>query len=110
MHGCEGCFRAGGDHSGARRHAREARLLRNSVVAAHAAAAEAIERANNEVRGVDMWTLDLHGLHVAEAVASVDRRYRLLSQKGRVLNPNGCCTLLWASLARCTFARNSLMC
>ncbi len=64
----------GGDHSGARKYAREARLLRNSALAAHAAAAEAIERANNEGRGLDVWTLDLHGLHVTEAIAAVDRR------------------------------------
>lgn len=64
----------GNDHSAARKHAREARILRNSALAAHAAAAEAIEHANNEGRGLDMWTLDLHGLHVAEAIAAVDRR------------------------------------
>lgn len=64
----------GGDHSGARKYAREARILRNSALAAHAAAADAIERANNAGRGLDMWTLDLHGLHVGEATAAVDRR------------------------------------
>ncbi|CAL8468044.1 g7583 [Coccomyxa elongata] len=71
---------SGGDHSGARKYAREARILRNSALAAHAAAADAIERANNASRGLDLWTLDLHGLHVGEAIAAVDRRLQQLEE------------------------------
>ncbi|BDA42271.1 probable NEDD4-binding protein 2 at C-terminar half [Coccomyxa sp. Obi] len=71
---------SGGDHSGARKYARDARILRNSALAAHAAAADAIERANNADKGLDMWTLDLHGLHVGEAIAAVDRRLQQLEE------------------------------
>ena len=79
----------GGDHSGARKHAREARILRNSALTAHAAAAEAIEHANNEGRGLDMWTLDLHGLHVTEAIVAVDRRWGESLTLFGVLGPMG---------------------
>lgn len=68
------CNGAGSDHSAARKAARDARKLRAEALAAHMAAAVAIERANNQDRGLDDWTLDLHGLHVAEATAALSRR------------------------------------
>lgn len=68
------CNGAGSDHSAARKAARDARKLRAEALAAHVAAAVAIERANNQDRGLDDWTLDLHGLHVAEATAALSRR------------------------------------
>ena len=39
---------------------------------AHADAAVHIEQDNN--RGKDLWELDLHGLHLQEASAALDRR------------------------------------
>ena len=39
---------------------------------AHADAAAHIEQDNN--RGKDLWELDLHGLHLQEASAALDRR------------------------------------
>ena len=65
---------AGGNHSEARKFAREARHLREKALKAHAQAAARIEETNNAGKGHDSWTLDLHGLHGTEAVAAVDRR------------------------------------
>ena len=64
----------GGNHSEARKAAREARHLREKALRAHAQAAARIEEANNAGRGHDVWTLDLHGLHGSEAIEAVDRR------------------------------------
>lgn len=76
MLACKGtshtCACAGGDKAAAHKAAREARLLRNRALGAHADAAARIEAASNE--GRDAWTLDLHGLHGGEATAAVDRR------------------------------------
>ena len=68
------CLVTGGNHSEARKFAREARHLREKALKAHAQAAARIEETNNAGKGHDSWTLDLHGLHGTEAVAAVDRR------------------------------------
>ena len=53
----------------------KARQLRQTALAAHAAAAAKIEHMQNEGREVGLLTLDLHGLHATEAVEAVARRW-----------------------------------
>jgi len=66
---------AAGDHAGARRAAAEAAAARRDALREHAAAAAAIEAAHNRGRGLDAGTLDLHGLHIGEALAALARRH-----------------------------------
>ncbi len=66
---------AAGDHNGARRAAAEAAAARRDALREHAAAAAAIEAAHNRGRGLDAGTLDLHGLHIGEALAALARRH-----------------------------------
>lgn len=65
---------AAGKHSEARAAASEATAARGAALRAHAAAATAIERANNQARGLPADTLDLHGLHIGEALGALERR------------------------------------
>ncbi|KAK9846019.1 hypothetical protein WJX81_008534 [Elliptochloris bilobata] len=69
---------AAGNHSEARAAAVEAATVRRVAVRAHAAAAAAIEHANNQGRGLAADTLDLHGLHIGEALDALERRLALL--------------------------------
>ena len=54
--------------------ATEAHQIRDRAQAAHAQAAQNIERANNAGRGLGQNEIDLHGLHAVEAVEALDRR------------------------------------
>ena len=65
---------AAGNHSEVRAAAAEATAARGAALRAHAAAAAAIERANNQARGLPADTLDLHGLHIDEALDALERR------------------------------------
>ena len=61
-------------NAGAQRLARQAGQLRTNALAAHAIAAVQIEHEHNVARGLGLGLLDLHGLHVDEAILALDRR------------------------------------
>ena len=69
---------AAGNHSEARGAAAEAAAARGAALRAHAHAAAAIERANNQARALPAGTLDLHGLHIGEALDALERRHALV--------------------------------
>ncbi|KAK9837791.1 hypothetical protein WJX74_005148 [Apatococcus lobatus] len=75
------------DHHSARALAAEARGVRERAMAAHTAAAAAIQAANNKDKGP--WELDLHGLHVSEAIDAVAARINeCRSLQSSISSPN----------------------
>lgn len=73
--GVRGGAWAAGNHSDARAAAAEAAAAHAAALQAHAAAAAAIEASNNA--GLPADTLDVHGLHICEALDALDRRRAL---------------------------------
>eukprot|EP00879_Flechtneria_rotunda_P019894 GHRR01020910.1.p1 GENE.GHRR01020910.1~~GHRR01020910.1.p1 ORF type:complete len:314 (+),score=103.59 GHRR01020910.1:138-944(+) len=70
--------RAAGNHNNAKELFAEARALKEAADAAHAAAAVKIEMANNMNSEAGLWELDLHGLHIKEALQALQQRLQLL--------------------------------